>query len=137
MKIFFDSSALSKRYIDEKGSDEVEKICKDADSICVSIICLPEIISALNRLRREKKVNKNQYSNIKNAIITDLEDADLYNLSPRVIQLSIQLLEKNSLRAMDSLHIGCAIVSGSDLFISSDEQQLLAAKKTGLKILQV
>ncbi|GBD88685.1 PIN domain protein [bacterium BMS3Abin03] len=137
MKIFFDSSALAKRYIDEEGSDKVEKTCRETDSFCVSIICLPEIISALNRLRREKILNKNQYRKIKKALINDLEDSDFYNLTPQVINHSIQLLEKYKLRAMDSLHIACALVAQPDLFVSSDQRQLAAAKKTGLKIRQV
>lgn len=137
MKIFFDSSALAKRYIDEKGSDEVERLCKEADNLCVSIICLPEIISALNRLRREKKLNKNQNNSIKNAIVEDLEDADLYTLTPQTINYSVRLLEKYKLRAMDSLHIACALVARPNLFVSSDQRQLAAAQKAGLKILQV
>lgn len=137
MKVFFDSSALAKRYIDEKGSDKVEEICRKTDTLTVSIICLSEIISALNRLRREKILNKNQYKKIKSALIKDLETADLYNISSRVVQLSIYLLERYTLRAMDSFHIGCAIVAEVDLFVSSDQRQLAAAKKAGLKIQRV
>lgn len=134
MKVFFDSSALAKRYIDEESSDEVEKMCRQTDVLSVSIICLPEIISALNRLRREKQLNKRQYEKIKESLIYDLEEADFYNLTPQVINHSIQLLEKYTLRAMDTLHIACALVAQPDLFVSSDQKQLAAAKKTGLKI---
>ena len=137
MKVFFDSSALAKRYIDEKGSDKVEEICRKTDTLTVSIICLSEIISALNRLRREKILNKYQYKKIKSALIKDLETADLYNISSRVVQLSIYLLERYTLRAMDSFHIGCAIVAEVDLFVSSDQRQLAAAKKARLKIQRV
>lgn len=137
MKVFFDSSALAKRYIDEKGSDKVEEICRKTDTLTVSIICLSEIISALNRLRREKILNTNQYKKIKSALIKDLETADLYNISSRVIQLSIDLLERYTLRVMDSFHIGCAIIADVDLFVSADQRQLVAAKKAGLKIQRV
>lgn len=131
---FFDSSALAKRYIDEKGSNDAEQICLQTDVLCVSIICLPEIISALNRLRREKLLNKRQYEKMKESLIYDLEDTDFYTLTPEVINHSIQLLEKYTLRAMDALHIACALVAQPDLFVSSDQKQLAAAKKAGLKI---
>lgn len=134
MKIFFDSSALAKRYIDEKGSDEVEKICVQTKELSVSIICIPEIFSALNRLRREKQLSKGQYEKVKESLIYDLRDADFYNLTPQVVNHSIQLLEKYALRAMDALHIACALVAQPDLFISSDQRQLFAAKKAGLEI---
>lgn len=134
MKVFFDSSAIAKRYIDEKGSDEVEKICRQTNVLSVFIICIPEIISALNRLRREKKLSKGQYEKVKDSLIYDLRDADFYNLTPQVVNHSIQLLEKYALRAMDSLHIACALVNQPDLFVSSDQKQIAAAKKAGLKI---
>ena len=134
MKVFFDSSALAKRYMDEKGSDDVEHICGKTNVLSVSIICLPEIISALNRLKRGKQLNKRQYKKTKESIISDLEEADFYNLTPQVINHSIQLLEKYTLRAMDALHIACALVAQPDLFVSSDQRQLAAAKKAGLKI---
>lgn len=134
MKVFFDSSALAKRYIDEEGSDDVEQICRKAKVLSVCIICLPEIISALNRLKREKQLNKRQYEKTKESLISDLEEADFYNLTPKVINHSIQLLEKYKLRTMDALHIACALISQTDLFVSSDQRQLAAAKKAGLKI---
>ena len=37
----------------------------------------------------------------------------------------------------DAIHIACALEWNADLFVSSDEKQLLAAKKAGLKITQV
>ena len=47
MKLYFDSSALTKRYIFEKGSEEMDRFFLETDSVAVSSICLPEIISAL------------------------------------------------------------------------------------------
>jgi len=56
MKTFFDSSAFAKRVIEEEGSNEVDRICRNTSTLGLSIICIPEIISALNRRVREKKV---------------------------------------------------------------------------------
>jgi predicted nucleic acid-binding protein len=38
---------------------------------------------------------------------------------------------------MNAIHIACAMEWNADLFVSSDEKQLLAAQKAGLKITQV
>jgi len=35
---------------------------------------------------------------------------------------------------LDALHIACALEWGAELFVSSDQQQLRAAKRAGLKI---
>ena len=50
MKIFFDTSAFVKRYATEPGSDDVMDLCRQADSLALSIICLPEMVSTLRRL---------------------------------------------------------------------------------------
>ena len=61
MKVFFDSSALVHRYVPERGTEAVLELCRQATELGVSVICLPEIISALNRLRREKKLGDAGY----------------------------------------------------------------------------
>ncbi|MBU4212078.1 MAG: type II toxin-antitoxin system VapC family toxin, partial [Verrucomicrobia bacterium] len=61
MKAFFDSSAFAKRYIEEPGSAVADEICMTIDQLGLSVICLPEIISALNRRLREKTIAREQY----------------------------------------------------------------------------
>ncbi len=58
MKVFFDTSALVKRYVNETGSQQVVEICQKADALALSIICLPEMISTLCRLVREGKLSE-------------------------------------------------------------------------------
>lgn len=137
MKTFFDSSAFAKRYIDEKGSQLVDDICCKATEVCLSVICVPEIISALNRRLREKSLSYNDYLAIKKHLSDDVRDAVIINLTSEVIRMSTELLETSPLRAMDALHIACALVWETELFVSSDNQQLSAAKKAGLKIKSV
>jgi hypothetical protein len=61
VRAYFDSSALAKRYIVEPGTAEVLKHCSNASEILLSILCIPELISAFNRLAREKKITRIQY----------------------------------------------------------------------------
>lgn len=131
---FFDSSAFAKRFIEESGSDEIEKICFDSESIAVSSICFPEIISALNRRLRESSISKKDYLLIKERLIEEFEHIEIINLVPEVIAKSIILLEKNSLRTLDAIHLASALLLKSDLFVSADKRQVVAAKKTGLKV---
>jgi len=41
-------------------------------------------------------------------------------------------LENSSLRAMDALHVACALEWNADLFLTSDKRQFIAAKNVGL-----
>ena len=134
MKIFFDSSALAKRYIQEAGSEEVLKLCIEADEICVSIICYPEIISAFCRLKREGRLNQAGLSKIKRHLVDDLSEAAVLGLNEAVVDRAAALLEANALKAMDALHIATALEWSSDLFVSGDDLQLKAAKKAGLRV---
>ncbi len=134
MRVFFDSSAFVKRFIEEHGSDEIEGYCQQASMLGLSIICFPEIISALNRKRRERTLSPADYSTIKTQLADDIRDADVINLSPAVIERSIFLLETNALRSLDSLHIACALEWQAECFISADKRQLQAAKKSGLRV---
>ncbi len=137
MKVFFDSSAFAKRYIVEPGSDKVEKICSQSTTLGVSSICIPEIISALCRLRRQSVITEDQYDIAKQALLRDIEDALICNISPSVIKQSIQILESSKVRSLDALHIACALEFEAEAFVSSDIQQLSAAQKAGLKVLGV
>lgn len=127
MKVFFDTSALAKRYVEERGSEEVESLCGEASDLAVSVIAIPEIISALSRLRRERRITARQYARAKAALWNDIQDVSVCNLTPEVIDRSIEILERSPVRAMDALHVACAVEWGSDLFVSSDRRQLEAA----------
>ena len=133
MKTFFDASAFAKRYVEENGSKQVDDICQKASELSLCIICVPEIISVLNRRMREKILSLRNYNTIKQHLSDDVRNAVIINLTAEVIATSISLLETSSLRAMDAFHVACAIEWGAELFVSSDKRQLAAARKAGLK----
>ncbi|WP_298135118.1 type II toxin-antitoxin system VapC family toxin [Acidiferrobacter sp.] len=137
MRVFLDTSALAKRYVAETGSAKVGELCQQADSLAVCVICLPEIISTLARLVREKKITKADYRTLKGNVMTDLADIDICQLTPDVLAAGVSLLEANPLRAMDALHVACAVRVEADRFVSADHRQLAAARKAGLKIVDV
>jgi len=60
MRLFFDSSAFAKRFIEEAGSQKIEELCQKASEVGLSVICFPEIISALNRRLRERERERHQ-----------------------------------------------------------------------------
>ena len=137
MKLFLDTSAFAKRYVAEQGSVKVLALCQKADSLVVSVICLPELISTLSRLVREKKLAKADYKDVKAYAMSDLADVDVCQITPEVVASGVSLLESHPLRAMDALHIACALAVEPDLFVSADHRQLAAARKAGLKIADV
>jgi len=137
VNVFLDSSALVKRYVQEPGSDRVEEILSAASSLGVSVICLSEVVSALCRRRRERKLSRQQYLNAKEALFEDIEDASVVNITDQVIARAVELLERWPLRSSDSLHVACAAEWSAELFVSADERQCAAARRYGLRIEQL
>jgi predicted nucleic acid-binding protein len=133
VKTFFDSSAFAKRYVEEAGSEAVDSLCMGATELALSVVFIPEILSALNRRARERTISARQYETAKRSLFADIRDAVIVNLTPDVISTCTTVLETSPIRAMDALHIACAVVWGAELFISADERQIAAAKKAGLR----
>jgi len=134
LNVFMDSSALAKRYIEEPGSEVVEEILSSAASLGVSVICLSEIISALCRRRRERKVTPQQYAKAKRALFDDIADASVVYVTDEIVARAIAVLEQWPLRSSDSLHVASAAEWAADLFVSADEQQCAAARGYGLRV---
>lgn len=120
--------------MEETGSDEIEKLCLETDSIALSSICFPEIISALNRRLRENNLTKKEYLLIKDKMLEEFDSLEIINLVMEVIAKAISLLEKNNIRTLDAIHIASALIWKAELFVSADKRQILAAKKAGLKV---
>jgi len=137
MRIFFDSSAFTKRYVSEEGTDAVVQWCDRAAEIALSGIALPELISAFCRLLRESKISESQYQQLKDSLLADIEDAAICDLTPIVLAHSIASLERNTLRGVDAIHIGSAVAMQADLFVSADARQCAAAAAVGLEVAAV
>ncbi|HLY60536.1 MAG TPA: type II toxin-antitoxin system VapC family toxin [Terriglobia bacterium] len=134
MNVFLDSSALAKRYVKESGSDRVDSILYSASSLGVSVICLSEVISALSRRRREGRLTREQYQKSKQALLEDIADASVVNLTDQVMARAVDLIEHWPLRSSDALHLASAAEWSAELFVSADEIQCAAARGEGLRV---
>jgi uncharacterized protein len=134
MNIYFDSSAWTKRYILEQGTEEVESICFRAEKITLSILCVPEVVSAFTRLKREGRITPEQYNRLQKSLYEDIVDVKLINISMEAINQAVNMIQKFPLRTLNALHIACAGLSKTDLFVSADARQLTAAEGIGLEV---
>ena len=132
MKLAVDSSAFAKRYIRETGSDQLYQILQNATDLALCVILVPEIISGLNRRKREGFLSFENYNLAKKPLLNDVRDATILQITPSVVLRSIKLLEGNILRAMDAFHIACALEWQADLFVTSDKKQFEAAVNAGI-----
>ncbi len=134
MRVFFDSSAFAKRYILEADSGFTLDWCDQATELALSIIVIPELIAAFCRLRREGKLSEKQYRQIKEELLADIVDAMIIDTTPQVLHHATIALEGHTLRGMDAIHIGAAIVCGAEVFITADLRQQEAARAMGITV---
>lgn len=137
MKAFFDSSALAKRYIQERGSEKVASLLAEASEVGISIIVPPEIVSALNRLRRQGAISAADYALAKSGLFEDVEDMTVCNISVPVAEKAIALLEEHPLRTLDALHLACALEWQAGVFVTADRRQADAAAARGVRVVGV
>jgi predicted nucleic acid-binding protein len=133
MRLAVDSSSFAKRYIQEAGSDRLDDLLQNASDLAFCVIVVPELISGLNRRLREGALTDRDYRQARKQLLADVRDATVLQLTPAVIASAVKLLENNVLRAMDTLHVACALEWKADLFVTSDRKQADAAGNSGLR----
>jgi len=133
MKLAVDSSSFAKRYVQEVGSDKLDRLIESASQLAFCVILVPEIISGLNRRLRESILAIADYRAAKRQLMDDVRDATVLQVTASVISGSVKLLESNALRSMDALHLACALEWRADVFVTSDRRQFMAASNTGLR----
>ena len=132
MKLAIDSSSFAKRYVQEVGSDKLDRLLESASELAFCVILVPEIVSGLNRRLREQILTITDYRAVKKQLLDDVRDATVLQITPSVVSRSVKLLEGNVLRALDALHVACALEWQADLFVTSDKRQFNAAINTEL-----
>lgn len=137
MKLYLDTSALAKRYIQEPGSDTVIARCGQATKIFLSPLCIPEMISTLSRLKEERKISQSIYQTIKEGFLEDAEEASFLKLDEEILRATINCIEETGLRTLDAIHVATAHKMKCDLFLTGDHQQKKAARTMGLKVEEV
>lgn len=135
MILFFDTSALIKRYISERGSDKVDELFDRATQIFVSAITKTESHSTLRRLRSENYLSRKEY----NAIKTNIEeDFQYFVVIPFIYEIessAITLIEQHQLKSLDSIQLSTALYCKSiiDHLVAADTRLLKSAKAEKLK----
>lgn len=127
MIVFYDSSALLKRYIEESGSNWLaDRMDSDEDIHAISAITHTELACVLARRL------KNPSATLKQLRI-DISHLQQVSVDEQVIALSVKLGIHHRLRGCDALQLACAVAlhkAAPQLvmtFVCADDQLNLAA----------
>jgi predicted nucleic acid-binding protein len=137
--IYFDSSALLKRYIEEKGSDKVNALLRERWIAAASRLAYPEILAAMTRRHRAKGIETGAFERVRKAFKDDWAFLTVIELNQQVFQIIDQIVAKYGLKGADSVHLSSALwlkkaTKEDILFVASDLELIQAAKTEKLKV---
>lgn len=138
--IYLDTSALIKLYLLERGSEEVHRLVSGQDEpLPVWELQEMELANALRlkAFRREITAKEVEgqlalFAQRKERGFYYFPDLDRGGLFEAFMSLSAAHTPKLGCRTLDILHVACARLLGSDLFVTADAKQHELAKKAGV-----
>ena len=136
---YFDASALVKRYVEENRSARVRELLK-GDDRATSRLTEAEIASALARRNREGLLDSVGHARAVKAMREDRQAIYIVELSPEVIELSIELIGRHPLRSGDGIQLASCVHLQLNLgrkvpLVAYDDRLIAAARAEGLTVL--
>ncbi len=131
--IYLDTSALVKRFINEKGSPLVQSLVQGANAVATAKIAYAEIFAGLTRKLREGHLSKAQYSLACRQFENDWLAYVRVELQDEILALARDLIQRHSLKGFDAVHLASALCLKTAL---GEEMRFAAADKNLLKAAQ-
>jgi len=138
-----DSSAITKRYIKEEGTETAQEIYSMAENgslmLIHSIWNIGEVLGVLDQYRRRGLITSEQYNhavtNFTSEIIKlmRLSSLTVMPIASKMVVESWPLIHKYHIYEADALQIITSKYSESEVIITADESLATAAKSEGLK----
>jgi hypothetical protein len=110
--IYYDSSALVKKYAEEAGSDAVLRLIAQGGPVITSKLAYPEIIAGLGRKRREKALSEKDYQAALEDFDADWREFLIVELQDELLPVMRQLSSRHALKGADLVHLGSAVWFG-------------------------
>jgi predicted nucleic acid-binding protein len=131
--LYFDASALAKRYVREKGSLKVRRLLA-SDVPATSRYSVVEITSALARRVREGAISVEDCERAVAALGEDLAAMLVVELTPEVVTRAQALLQRHPLRAGDAVQLASCLELRDELedpigLVAFDDRLIAAARK--------
>jgi len=138
--IYFDSSALLKRYLKEDGSESVNAILLSEKTIVTSKLAYPEILSAFMRKHRAGELVGKSLRSVIDQFESDWKHFFIIEFHDDLFPTMEALIEKYPLKGADTVHLSSALwleqTSREDVkFVASDLNLLKAAESENLHVI--
>jgi predicted nucleic acid-binding protein len=146
--LYFDSSALIKHYMQETGSDKVDRKLREEEKASrpafTSVLTFAEIEAALSRRAKDNSLLHSEYVRVRTRFESDwVLGLSPIDLGPGVLAIVRGVVDQFALKGADVVHLASAIwlkdmaglqVHAPVYFLSSDKQLLKAAANSHLEV---
>jgi len=142
LRLYLDTSALVKLYVEEEGSPLVRKAVEEAETVATSIVGYVEARAAFARRHREKTISLLDYRRVIRDFESDWGRYLILQVTDVLIRQAGRLTEAHKLRAHDAIHLASATILRQRLadavsFASWDSQLQTAARREGLDLVHI
>ncbi len=138
MIAYLDATALVKRYIGERGSQETVDLTADSYVTATSIVSRAEVAAAFAKAVRAGLINDDVARNAQRRFAGDWPDLARVSVTEAVVERAERLAWEYGLRSYDAVQLASALTwqesVGEEIVLATFDQQLWeAGKRAGLK----
>lgn len=136
---FFDTSALVKRYYEEKGTEVVDSIIEDKQNqVVISSLSIIETVSAFRRKQNTGEITADEVNTLLSAFFKEaLEDFIIVPMEDSILHISFDLILEDNLRTLDSLQLSATVSVDNEtdglIFICADSDLVSVANNKELE----
>lgn len=136
-RLFFDTSALVKRYYEEPGTETVDALIEGESTVVISSLAVVETVSAFRRKYNRDGISELQMNRLLSAFFEEaLAEFVILPMDESAFQFSFSLVLEHDLRTLDSLQLSAALTVDADdkpvTFVSADTELVAIADANGL-----
>jgi predicted nucleic acid-binding protein len=131
--IYLDSSALVKRYVQEPGSDAMDRLLADHPYAATSRLAYPEILSALNRKQKAREFSTRILGELIKAFESDWGKLFILEFDDELLPIIKKAIHRHAVRDADAVHLASALwlrsVLKEDVVFACADAKLLDAAR--------
>ena len=110
MILYCDTSALIKRYVEEDGTEIVDRLWSVSVGIATSVVAFAETASTFSRKLREGILTEKEYESTLKTFKTDFDALILVPVAPLLNSIIERLVRRYQLRGFDAIHLSSALM---------------------------
>lgn len=139
--LFFDTSALVKRYYDERGTDTVDTLVDDDETrVILTAIAVIETVSAFRRKYNREDIPERVVDDLLAAFFEEaLSEFLIVPTEDAIFAHSFDLILDDDLRTLDSLQLSAAMAVADEaedfVFVCADQELNAIARSRDLETL--